>query len=267
MKIATTGFQGHVGSTLLKHGVLPLECDITNLDDVRKALDDVLPDIVINAAGKSDVDWCEKKENQDKVIMTNVRGAYYLSYAAEERNVPVIVLSTDHIFDGKKGPYKETEIKLKPVNYYGVSKLGMEAVALAFKNVKIVRTSNLFWLKDKRVRQYTDSLVPVQVPTFQFRSFMHINHFAISLLKFAEKFDSMPQILNISGKITTDWRTFVKDFARARGLPTDIFLEKRNDEKHYVPRPQKAGLVTALSARLGFEQYSYLDGLEELKNE
>lgn len=269
MKIAVTGFRGNVGKEFLKHGVTPLDCDVTNLEEVRERMNDVRPDFVINAASKSKPTWCEDKDNKEKAIAVNVRGAYYVALVAEELGIPVIALSTDHVFRGKEGPYKENGrgMYLRPVNFYGETKMAMETIMLAFKNVKIVRTSNLFWNQDPRVRWYVDSLEPVDVPVFQTRSFMHILHFAKSIFEVVENFDKMPQILNISGSETVDWFTFVKAFAKEVGRPTDIFMKKTRDEKHFVPRPQKVGLDTSLSAKLGITQYSYLDGLKELAND
>lgn len=270
LRVGVTGYKGHVGKTLVdRHGVIPLDCDVTNLAEVEERIDNILPDIIIHTASKTSPDWCEKKENQEKAIAVNVRGTYHVCDVADQRGIPVVVLSTDHIFDGKHGPYKEDARGkwLQPVNFYGKTKLAMETISLSFEHVKVVRTSNLFWKKDPRVLWYVDSLESVDVPTFQTRSFMHLYHFADSLIRFIEKFDQMPRILNISGSETVDWLTFVKAFAEAVGRPTDIFYPKTMDEKHYVARPQKGGLDTSLFAKLGIRQYSYLDGLEEMKNE
>ena len=127
-----------------------MACDITSYDSVHSAIHRSIahPDVIINLAGLSDVDFCEKKENQELVIKTNVRGAYNVALAAEDSGgIPVVFISTDHVFDGKHGPYKENAKLTPPVNFYGSSKLAMEGIGLNFNNVKIVRTSYLFSYK------------------------------------------------------------------------------------------------------------------------
>lgn len=268
MNIYVTGADGLVGKALVKLGCRPLDCDITNIIAVQTTLESQVPrpDVVINLASKSDPDFCEKEENTKLAIKTNVRGAYNVAYVAERMSIPVIFMSTDHIFDGKDGPYFENETNKRfhlPKNFYGQTKLSMEAIGREFDNVKIVRTSTIFYPKRAVVE------LPHEYPTFLRRSFMYLPHFAESLYAYANLFPVMPKILNISGSETISWYEF--------GLAVASAFKKNKEDVHYrkrelkkfdgAPRPHKAGLHVGLSEKLGLPQHDYLDGIARMRED
>lgn len=279
MKICCTGPHGHVGKALVRRGVIPLNCDVTKIDEVRREVKKVSPDIIINTASKTSVDWCdESQENYLDALRVNKASLFVLD--KEYPHIPIVSLSTDHVFPGKRfidvglgwrwhdvGPYKEDDWAF-PVNGYGLTKLASELVAEMSNNVKIVRTSNLFYRDDPRVVWYLDDAYKkdkVKVPTFQKRSFMHVEHFVSALLEYVENYDKMPDMLHISGIETVSWFVFLKAFCDAIDFPfKSKFVRKWFDEKGFVERPKSGGLDTSLSAKLGITQYSYLDGMELL---
>ena len=268
--IGVIGSRRVIGSRLVEveRGVIPLNCTISDIGNIEKVLKEKRPDVIINAESRDDIEWCEKPNNQNEVIRINSRGLWNLAVVAEELKIPVIALSTDYIFDGKHGPYKEDVKRTLPVNYYGLSKWAMEEGARAFNDVKVIRTSHLFWSKDPHIIKYLDeaySQEKVKVPLWH-RSFMHIDHFVNSLMVYIENYQRMPKILNISGSETVDLFTFVRTFADAVDFPFKYKLLRRYfDDRKVVKHPKRAGLDVGLSAKLGLPQYSYLDGLELLK--
>jgi len=284
MKIAVTGINGNIGKVLIQRGATPLDVDVIKFDDVRRAIEKASPDIIIHTASKSKPDWCE--EHPEEAISVNFTGSKTVFHLASKFHIPVVALSTDHVFTGKVkfvrlpywgygitrgGPYSEDYRKTYPVNYYGLTKLAMETLCNAFDNVKVVRTSNCFWESDPRVlwylkKLYEDDVVPV--PTFQKRSFMHRQHFVENLEWYCENFDKMPDILHISGTETINWYDFAIAFASTLNISKALirkFTKKRFDDKRKAQRPKRAGLKVELSKALGMPQYSYKDGLEFLK--
>ena len=91
------------------------------------------------------MDLCEKEP--ERAFQINGDGVRYLSTACRERNVLLVQVSTDYVFDGRKGretPYTETD-RPRPVQVYGKSKLAGERHALQIAGKAIVaRTSWLF---------------------------------------------------------------------------------------------------------------------------
>jgi dTDP-4-dehydrorhamnose reductase len=113
---------------------------VTNESDLLSAVMAFNPDVVINAAGYTAVDKAE--DDNEAAFAINRDGAGFVAAAAKTSGVPVIHLSTDYVFDGRKQvPYIETD-PTNPLNVYGASKLAGEiAVASCGSNYVILRTS------------------------------------------------------------------------------------------------------------------------------
>lgn len=281
MKIAVTGYRGRIGTQLIKLGCVPLECDVMSRDSVLSEVNKVAPDIVLHLASRSNVDYCENPNNKEDVIKLNYNGTINVASVCQEKTTGMVFLSTDHIFNGKKGPYKE-DYKFylpnilgqyeKPVNYYGLSKIAAEGIKDAFPAMKIVRTSYNFDFDRVFMGHYdiiksgvaTDITNP---PTFFNRSFMYIPHLAIALKEYLDRFYEMPKLLHISGSQTVSWYEFMLAVASVFGIDKSKIIPRRKDVtgEGFAPRPRKAGLVTKLSAKLGIPQFSYIDGIKQMR--
>ncbi|MFA7430295.1 MAG: dTDP-4-dehydrorhamnose reductase [Rhodospirillaceae bacterium] len=114
--------------------------DITDNAAVVRAVRDAAPRVVINAAAYTAVDKAET--DQDAALDVNRDGAAHLAAACAAAGIPMIHLSTDYVFDGRKPtPYVETD-PVGPLGIYGASKLaGEEAVRAATPCHVILRTS------------------------------------------------------------------------------------------------------------------------------
>ncbi|MBE7648117.1 SDR family oxidoreductase [Tenacibaculum finnmarkense] len=99
--------------------------DITDKKNLLKNLEEYQPDVIINTAAMTNVDACET--NKTACDLLNIDVVDTLSFFSSANNTHLIHISTDFIFDGKKGFYKETDIP-NPVNYYGISKLKAEQI-------------------------------------------------------------------------------------------------------------------------------------------
>ncbi|TYP97515.1 dTDP-4-dehydrorhamnose reductase [Tenacibaculum adriaticum] len=101
--------------------------DVTEFEKLEQIVISEVPDFIINTAAMTNVDTCEdNKEDCDKI---NVELVQNLAGLCEEINSHLIHISTDFIFDGKKGYYKETD-KPNPLSYYGLSKLKSEEILI-----------------------------------------------------------------------------------------------------------------------------------------
>ncbi len=101
------------------------EVDITNQKVLSETLRKIQPDFIVNTAAMTNVDACEDdKKNCDQL---NVEAVKYLAQISAEINAHLIHISTDFIFDGVQGNYKETD-KPNPLSHYGLSKLKSEEV-------------------------------------------------------------------------------------------------------------------------------------------
>jgi len=112
--------------------------DITNAEEIEKIVLAFMPHIIINTAAMTNVDACETEK--EKCDILNISALKYLANAANICGAKLIHISTDFIFDGKNGPYLETDVA-NPLSYYGLSKLkGEQIVMQDAKNWAIIRT-------------------------------------------------------------------------------------------------------------------------------
>ena len=115
--------------------------DITNEEDVKDAIKSYNPDIIINTAAITDVDFCELNKSIAREV--NVQGLGNLIKHSSS-NTKIIQISTDYIYDGKIGNYDEKSLP-NPLNYYGKTKLEAENILLSSnKKFIIIRVATLF---------------------------------------------------------------------------------------------------------------------------
>ena len=165
MKILITGSNGLLGQKLLhklriddtveliatskgknrvsaKDGYTYHSLDITNKAAVEDLIEAQKPDVVINTAAMTNVDLCEDEKAACDVL--NVDAVQYLADACTRIDAHLIHISTDFIFDGENGPYKE-EDEPNPLSYYGLSKLKSEQLLYSHKvKWSILRTIIVF---------------------------------------------------------------------------------------------------------------------------
>lgn len=159
MKLLITGSSGLFGSKLAQiastqgHEVYcgyyqtkqllgyPIQFDITNQEQVEQVFQKTQPDVVVHAAGLTNVDVCET--NKKLAQKTNVQGTKNIIQQAKQNQTFVIYISTDYIFNGQEGNYTETD-KPDPINYYGLTKMEAENQIQTLKNYCIARPSVIY---------------------------------------------------------------------------------------------------------------------------
>ena len=114
--------------------------DITDSDSLRRIFEKGNYHTVINCAGMTGVDACER--DPLAAFRANALSAGNLSEAAERYSFRLIHISTDYVFDGRKGNYSEAD-RPSPVNVYGQTKLYGEKM-IDLNNSIILRVSTPF---------------------------------------------------------------------------------------------------------------------------
>jgi dTDP-4-dehydrorhamnose reductase len=116
------------------------QTDIADARQVAAAMDAAKPGLVINAGAYTKVDQAESEP--DEAYRANATGAGIVAEVCASAGVPLVHISTDYVFDGKKSaPYVEDDPPA-PLGVYGASKLaGEEAVRQRHKEHIILRTS------------------------------------------------------------------------------------------------------------------------------
>lgn len=267
MRVGITGYDGTVGRTLLAKGFgIPLTLDVTQRLKTKFKIRAARLDAIIHLAAHTSVEYCERFPKQ--AIEVNQWGTAHVKDAFDG---PVFLISTDHVFSGKKLNPKENA-KMSPANSYGWSKVGAEAVMGAFDNSYIIRTSKLFGSRTDniyRIKRQLENGESVEVTTLLFRSFMHVSHFADCLINVVTRVvegEPFPEILHVAGTDTVSYYTFVRDMADTLGLNGNLITPRKValsvDEAS--PRPFRGGLDVSKARKLGVPVKSYKDGLELL---
>ena len=152
-KVLITGSGGILGSELSNRlnelfDVLALPkssrnnfLDITDFDMMYSIFKNFEPDFVINCAAFTNVDSCES--NKQIARNVNVKGLMNL-LKCMSKNSKMIHISSDYVFDGKNGNYKENDMK-EPINYYGKTKLEADNLLMGSNsNYLIIRPNVLY---------------------------------------------------------------------------------------------------------------------------
>jgi len=142
MKIVITGKNGMLSNELakLEPSILRLgknDFDITSTDIIYK-LSELNPDIIIHAGAITDN--LEVTKNPLDSIKTNIIGTANISEYCIINKKRLVYISTDYIYPGTTGDYKETD-PILPNNHYAWTKLGGECSVRFVDNHLIIRTS------------------------------------------------------------------------------------------------------------------------------
>jgi dTDP-4-dehydrorhamnose reductase len=157
-RILLTGKTGQVGAELL--AILPRlgevaaldrrELDLSNPDQIRRAIRHVQPSLIVNAAAYTLVDHAEGEKEQARII--NVEAPALMAEEAKKIGAVLVHYSTDYVFDGSKNlPYEEDD-QPNPINVYGRTKLaGEDAIRATGVPHLIFRTA---WVYGTRGRNF-----------------------------------------------------------------------------------------------------------------
>ncbi len=192
-KIVITGGEGRFAKTL-KNSNTNLniffpnkkELDILSLSSINNYLKKVRPKYLLHAAGLSrPMEIHDKKIS--KSIDLNIVGTANVVKVCEKYKIKLIYFSTNYVYPGHKGRYKETDAVF-PINSYAWSKLGGESSVKLYKNSLILR---LCMCEKPFVHKYAFSDIKT--------NFMFHEDFIKILPKILDK----KGILNVGGKIQT----------------------------------------------------------------
>ncbi|MFB9995353.1 SDR family oxidoreductase [Deinococcus oregonensis] len=144
VKILMTGGGGRLGTelqALLPQMIAPSSqvLNVTDAVQVQRVMEQERPQIVVHAAAYTNVGAAEQERAQ--CWRVNVEGTRHVAEAVRTVGAKLIHISTDYVFSGDIGGYREEDVPGPVVNYYSLTKLVAEEAARSAGNVLIVRTS------------------------------------------------------------------------------------------------------------------------------
>jgi len=250
-----------------KEGYQYQSLDITTKDNVLKIVEEFKPTTIINTAAMTNVDACESK--RELCWDLNVNAVKYLIEASEKNNTHLIHLSTDFVFDGKNGPYKEEDMP-NPLSYYGESKYEAEKL-LQSSDIKwsIARTIIVYGIGERMSRsnivlwakEALDLGNPLTIVDDQFRSPTLAEDLAIGCWLIAEK--KAEGIYHLSGKDNMSIIDLVYRVADFYNQDKSIISPiKSTSLDQAAKRPPKTGFIIDKAINdLGYSPCSFEEGL------
>jgi dTDP-4-dehydrorhamnose reductase len=268
MKFLVIGVTGQVGSLLVDAlkgrdaaATRRPEVDLRDRASVERAIATHNPDAVILAAGMANADLCEDDPSQAYAV--NADGARTVAEAS--RDCHFTYLSTDHVFNGKNGPYAE-EDATDPLNVYGRTKLEGERITLSVHPRGLVVRTTLVFNHDPGGRSFFTKLLgatsPVPCWTDHLATYTYGPDLARAVIELAET--GRTGIWNVSGPDMLNRHAFALRVAARFGIDPALFRPVSiRDAPPRAPRPLRAGLRNDKArAELGTKLLSVDEALE-----
>lgn len=275
--VSIIGPNGQLGSDLVKvftkagWKVIPIthaEISVENTESVSTALKSAGTDWVINTAAFHKVDECEK--DSQKAWEINAHGAKNVASAANEYGMRSMFISSDYVYSGNKGSsYTETD-SVSPVNAYGHSKAGGEAVTLAASPSNlVVRIASVFGSAGSSGKggNFVETIInkakagdPLTVVDDILMTPTYTVDAAKKILELVSRDES--GIFNATNSGTTSWFGFANEILTQTGLKTNLSATKTNFES--IPkRPMNSALDITKVEQFLSSSPAWTDGLRD----
>ncbi len=230
------------------------EVDITDKNSLKSAFNELGFDYCVNCAAYTNVEEAEK--NIEEAFLINAEGVKNIAEVCSDRQVKLIHVSTDYVFDGEKRKPYSTFDSTNPINQYGKSKLKGELyIQELLKNYYIIRTSWLYSLYGKNflktIISKIENDITLNVTTQEEGTPTSCADLAMFILHIITVDDLPYGIYNFSANGSTTWFGFAQEIVRNHDtkkldkiLPTKSFktfakrpeysvLELKDTEKYY----------------------------------
>lgn len=247
-----------------------MKVDITNRRTVEKIFEKINPDIVVHTAAMTNVDMCDI--NPDLAKKVNVHGTENVARICAAMKIPMTYISTDFVFDGKKGMYREDD-EVNPINVYGETKyLGELEVKKLCDDYIIARTSVLYGYYMKRfnfvmwIIKELKMRKNIRIVIDQYGSPTLANNLAEAILKMNEK--KMNGTYHVAGSERINRYDFAVKVADVFDLNESLITPiKTNELNQKAKRPKDSSLNVSKIESAGIKMYDILTGLKVVKDE
>lgn len=281
-KVVITGAGGFIGEPLFqrladefdvtgtylskeKPGLLPL--DITNADEVTGFFKKHRPDFVIHLAAITDVDLCERQPKFAQKV--HVDGTQNIVDACHSFQPHLIYVSTEFVFDGKKGNYDENDAA-NPVNVYGKTKWQGEQIVSTLKHHCIVRTATPY-SANTQTKKFLGQVIEKLSQNQPVNAFSDLIRSPTMVENLVENFPRLLNqkttgILNLAGDCRVSMFDAALQTARVFGFDKSLVRQtKSSDVKLDAFRPLDTSLDVSKAKKLGFTLKTLSEGLLEIK--
>ncbi|MBI4052731.1 MAG: SDR family oxidoreductase [Candidatus Diapherotrites archaeon] len=243
--------------------------DIADRKRVFSCLERFAPETVFLCASLTNVDACEA--DPAKAAGVNVLGAKNVLDACIEFNARPVFFSTDFVFDGEKGDYRENDLP-NPLNVYGKTKLEAERLFLKRADALVLRISSLYGRNSENDKQTFLNWVlgslsagkSVPVFTDQKTSPALIDDIAGACLKLLDR--DAHGLFHCTGSEAVSRFGFAEKAAEVFGLDKSLLRSVSSDEVwQAAKRPRDSSLCIKKLEGKGVAMSDVSQGLEKVK--
>ena len=286
MKILILGARGLLGSNLSfmfskNHDILAAgknkpnfifatnyTVDVTKEEDL-KIIGREKPDLVINCVALTNVDFCE--ENFELSMETNALAAEKIAKACKDSNSYFIHISTDAVFDGEKGNYKETD-ETNPINVYGETKLEAEKLIGKIGGAYSIIRTNIYGWNHLNKFSLAEWMLDKLNNNEQLHAFYDIKTSPINVTNlgraiinlFEKKYNG---IIHIAGSEIASKFDFAKKVAKVFNFDETLIVKDSSESINFkAKRGKDLGLNVELAQSiLDTDLFGVEEGLQEFK--
>jgi dTDP-4-dehydrorhamnose reductase len=222
-----------------------IQLDITDRTATARTISEVAPAIVVLAAADAYVERCEREPGPTRKV--NVDAAANVAEAARAVGAGLVVFSSEYVFDGTAGEYREDDQR-RPINEYGRQKVALEDIALQSGGL-VCRTSAVFGYDPNRknfVCQLVDKLRAGQafdIPSDQLVTPTFAPSLAEAVVTLADR--GLTGVFHVAGPDVMGRVDFARAITTAYDLDAELLRPRPTRELHLLARrPELCGLVT-----------------------
>jgi len=233
-------------------GIRTFYGSLTDRTALQKILDEIRSDVIIHNAAMANPDDCEANPSEADTV--NVGSSEFLAKWCEENHRRMVFISTDMVFDGTKGNYRE-EDKVNPLSVYAKTKAEAEKTVLAHcGNSLICRVALMYgrgmfdrpygseWLERELIKRKNGSESNLVVLfSDQYRSMISVRKAAEAVVEATEK--DIRGILHVAGSERVSRYDFGEKLCAALNVPETFIVNAKYDDANIrAPRPKDVSL-------------------------
>jgi len=245
--------------------------DISDTEKIAKLIGDFQPGLILQPAALTHVDWCEAHPLECWSV--NVEGTESVVMAAKKTGAGYIFFSSDYVFDGRSGPYLETDSP-NPVSVYGKSKLAAEKLVQEnLKNYLVIRTTGVYG-RELAEKNFVMGLIKklgsgqqMKVPSDQTANPTLASNLAEVVKELVQL--GKTGIYNVAGADIIDRVSFAVQAAKTFGLDPGLIVPVTTAELgQAAARPLRGGLkLDKTRSEVKTRILGAKEGLERMKGE
>ena len=286
MKMLIIGASGQIGSYLAEtlrssHCVTGtfyahprqalVQMDMTARKLVDKMVGQLAPDVILIPAAMPNVEVCQ--QSPDLCCKVNAKGVFNVLDAAEAVQAKVVYFSTDYIFDGINGPYRETD-RPNPKSVYGKVKYKVEQRILQAQVPFLIIRTTVVYSRENQGKNFAMGLInrlkkgeAVKVPYDQ----VVTPTYAPNLCQVVRELIELGKegIYHVAGPDLMDRYEFSLEVAKTFGLGQNLIIPVSTVELgQKAPRPLNGGLrIDRVQAQVSTPLMGVREGLAEMKRQ